>query len=134
MEIFGISDSSGEYNEDWGWFSDKELAETVLKIVQMSMDDGAELITVSDSDQGAAQLKAGLKPWMISANVDLQGKPYNVHVDLCWPPCASEGLVEDREDYRTWFVWARSTGEAIGRMAATTNKQSIPPVLALEAV
>lgn len=117
MQIFCIADSVED--EFFGPFTDRILAEKVLKIVQMAVDDGAELRTV-EADQYAAELKADLLPWKIE--VELSGKVVrDTQVSLTWPP-AEEGIVEERDCYIRYFFWARSGKEAIGRLAGIRRK------------
>jgi len=119
MQIFCIADSIED--EFFGPFTDRVLAEKVLKIVQMAVDDGAELRTV-EADQHATELKAGLLPWKIE--VELSGKVVrDTQVSLTWPP-AEEGIVEERDCYIRYFFWARSSGEAIRRLAGVRRNPS----------
>ncbi len=112
MQIFCIADSVED--QFFGPFTDRALAEKVLKIVQMAVDEGAELRTV-EADQYAAELKAGLLPWKIE--VELTGNVVrDTQVSLIWPP-TEEGIVEERDCYIRYFFWAKTSGEAIRRLA-----------------
>jgi hypothetical protein len=93
----------------------KPVADRVLKIVRMASDETAEL-EVTEVDMFGEQLKSELLPFKVCVIV-LQGKVQNVEVSLCWPP-ASEGILAEREDYREYFVWARSQNEAKTRLAS----------------
>jgi hypothetical protein len=55
--------------------------------------------------------------------VVLQGKVQSVEVSLCWPP-GPEGILVEREDYREYFVWARSQSEAKARLAGLRKEQA----------
>lgn len=113
MQIFCIADSVEE--EFFGPFTDRVLAEKVLKIVKMAVDESAELRTV-ETDAYADQLRAGLLPFKIE--VELLGKEVrDTQVSLTWPP-AGEGIVEERDCYIRYFFWARSSGEAIRRLSS----------------
>jgi hypothetical protein len=133
MIFFGFSDGFGEIQEDWGFFTDRKLAEKVLKIIQMSVDESADLIKSEESDPWADQIRAGLLPWKISAEI-FEGRITKNHVELTWPPSETEGITEDREDYREYFCWAASSGEAIGKLARFSIGNQRERIAALEAV
>jgi hypothetical protein len=99
----------------------KPVADRVLKIVRMTSDETAEL-EVAEVDLFGEQLKSGLLPFKVCVVV-LQGKVQNVDVSLCWPP-AQEGILAEREDYREYFVWARSQNEAKTRLASLPKCQT----------
>ncbi len=123
MQIFCVADSVEE--EFYGPFTDRDLAEKVLKIVQMAVDDGAELRTV-ETDAYADQLRAGLLPWKIEVELSGQSGTQRVRdtqVSLTWPP-SQEGIVEERDCYIRYFFWARSSGEAIRRLSSVHRKPS----------
>ena len=111
-----IVDSENDEESAWGPFTDKSLADLVLKIVQMTIDEGAEIKERELNPY--AQIKDGLKPWKIWATIDSETQvSTGNHVELQWPPGDVEGIVERRDDYMECFVWAPSSGEAIIRMS-----------------
>ena len=126
MQIFCIADSVED--QFFGLFTDRTLAEKVLKIVQMAVDEGAEIRTV-EADEHAAELNAGLLPWKIE--VELSGKVVrDTQVSLTWPP-AVEGIVEERDCYIRYFFWAKTSGEAIRKLASIRRKpQTAEPAAA----
>lgn len=99
----------------YGPFTKKPLAETVLKIVQMTQDETAEIASF-DTDPWEEHLSAGEKPFKVEI-ILLAGKVQSVDVTLRWPPLPEEGLVSSREDYQEHFVWAKTTNEAKIRAA-----------------
>ena len=98
----------------------RPIADRVLKIVRMASDETAEL-EVADFDTFGEQLQSGLLPFKVCVVV-LQGKVQSVEVSLCWPP-ATEGILTEREDYREYFVWAKSQNEAKARLAGLRKEQ-----------
>jgi hypothetical protein len=119
MLIIAISDSFEE--EIFGPYTDPALAQIVLGIVKEAVDEDAELRTI-ESDQYARQLKAGLRPYKICVELDASGKVVNKEVVLTWPPHEEEGLYDDREFYKEYFVWADSTSRAISRLAIANRR------------
>ena len=99
----------------------KPIADRVLKIVRMASDETAEL-EVAEVDLFGEQLNSGLLPFKVYVVV-LQGKVQSVEVALCWPP-EPEGLLVEREDYREYFVWARTQNEAKTRLASLARCQA----------
>ena len=93
----------------------RPIADRVLKIVRMASDETAEL-EVAEVDRFGEQLNSGLLPFKVCVVV-LQGEVQSVEVALCWPP-EPEGLLVEREDYREYFVWARTQNEAKTRLAS----------------
>ena len=93
----------------------RPVADRVLKIVRMAADETAEL-EVAKVDMFGEQLQSGLLPFKVCVIV-LLGKVQNVDVSLCWPP-VPEGILTEREDYREYFVWARSQSEAKTKLAS----------------
>jgi len=93
----------------------RPVADRVLKIVRMAADETAEL-EVAEVDMFGEQLQSGLLPFKVCVVV-LLGKVQNVEVSLCWPP-VPEGILVEREDYREYFVWARSQSEAKTKLAS----------------
>jgi hypothetical protein len=82
MNIFCIADSVED--EFWGPYTDENLADKVLKIVKMAVDEGSEMRIV-ESDQYADQLRAGLLPFKICVEL-LGNQVRNTEVKLAWPP------------------------------------------------
>jgi hypothetical protein len=99
----------------------RPVADRVLKIVRMAADETAEL-EVAEFDMFGEQLQSGLLPFKVGVVV-LQGKVQSVEVSLCWPP-VPEGILVEREDYREYFVWARSQSEAKTRLASLPKSQA----------
>jgi hypothetical protein len=94
-----------------GPFTDRTVAETALKILQMAVDPESSIIEC-DVDEHAAELKAGLRPWLVSIDLEagrVIGKP---RMTLCWPP-REEGIIFENPGLRECFVWARSQNEII---------------------
>jgi len=104
----------------YGPYSSEPLAETALKIVRMTKDEAAELISY-DMDPFGEQLQAGLRPFKVEIML-LDGKVQNIEVSLRWPPLEIEGLVTSREDYQEHFVWAKTQNEATVRAATLPSK------------
>lgn len=102
----------------------RPVADRVLKIVRMASDETAEL-EVAEIDMFGEQLQSGLLPFKVGVVV-LQGKVQSVEVLLCWPP-VQEGILVEREDYREYFVWARSQREAKARLAGLRKEQASSP-------
>lgn len=99
----------------------RPVADRVLKIVRMASDETAEL-EVTEFDMFGEQLQSGLLPFKVCVVV-LQGKVQSVEVSLCWAP-VPEGILVEREDYREYFVWARSQSEAKARLAGLRKEQA----------
>ncbi len=118
MRVFFVdSDQEGGM---YGPYSKTPLAETALKIVQMTKDEAAELVSY-DMDPFGEQLQSGLRPFKVEIML-LDGKVQNIEVSLRWPPQEVEGLVTSREDYQEHFVWARTKVEAKVRAASLASK------------
>jgi hypothetical protein len=115
--FFVASDAAGGL---YGPYS-KPIADRVLKIVRMAIDETAEL-EVAEVDQFGEHLKSGLLPFKVCVVV-LQGMVQSVEVTLCWPP-TKEGILAEREEYIEFFVWARSQSEAKTRLASLRKKQA----------
>jgi hypothetical protein len=97
----------------------RPVADRVLKIVRMASDETAEL-EVAEFDMFGEQLQSGLLPFKVCVIV-LRGEVQSVEVSLCWPP-VPEGILVEREDYREYFVWARSQSEAKTKLASLPKK------------
>jgi hypothetical protein len=99
----------------------RPVADRVLKIVRMASDETAEL-EVAEFDMFGEQLQSGFLPFKVGVVV-LQGRVQSVEVSLCWPP-VPEGILVEREDYREYFVWAKSQNEAKARLAGLRKEQA----------
>jgi len=118
MKVFFVdSDQEGGM---YGPYSKTPLAETALKIVRMTKDEAAELVSY-DMDPFGEQLQSGLRPFKVEIML-LGGRVQSVEVSLRWPPLEVEGLVASREDYQEHFVWARTQNEAKVRAATLPSK------------
>lgn len=117
--FFVYSDQEGGM---YGPYSDMPLAETALKIVRMTKDETAELVSY-DMDPFGEQLQSGLRPFKVEIML-LGDRVQSVEVSLQWPPREIEGLVTSREDYQEHFVWARTKVEAKVRAASLASKTS----------
>ncbi len=130
MEIHAIEDSFGEIF--WGTWSDRTIAEKVLKIIRMCIDEGAELRSL-EINQCVEQLRAGLLPYKIEITRSVaSGEILTKEISLTWPPAESEGLVEEREDYVRYFAWAKTQNEAVQKavLAKRPNQAQTPKVRA----
>ena len=113
MHIHVIVDSFGDPFP--GVWLDKRIAEKVEKIIQMCVDEGAELKSL-EINQCVEQLKAGLLPYKIEITRSVaSGEILTKDISLTWPPAESEGMVEEREDYVRYFAWAKTQNEAVQR-------------------
>jgi|WetSurMetagenome_2_1015567.scaffolds.fasta_scaffold04974_4 hypothetical protein len=99
----------------------RPVADRVLKIVRMASDETTEL-EVAEVDMLGEQLQSGLLPFKVCVVV-LQGKVQSVEVSLCRPP-VPEGILVEREDYREYFVWARSPSEAKTKLAGLRKEKA----------
>lgn len=114
MKIYGILNSFGD--PVGGAYSDPGLANKVLKIVRMAVDDGAELDHL-EVDICGEELRSGLLPYKIEIIRSVAtGKVLEKRINLTWPP-KEEGIVEEREDYIQYFFWAKTQNEAIGKLS-----------------
>jgi hypothetical protein len=118
MQAFFVADEVAE-----GLYGpcSRQVDDRVLKIVRMASDETAEL-EAAEFDMFAEQLQSGLLPFKVCVVV-LQGKVQSVEVSLCWPPFP-EGILVEREDYREYFVWAKSQNEAKARLAGLKKEQT----------
>lgn len=119
MNILCIADSAEE--EFWGPYTDQNLADRVLKIVRMAVDEGAEIVS-RETDQYKDEILAGLLPFKIVADLE-DGQVVHTEVCLCWPPAEWEGLVsgkaergDDEPGQVDYFFWAATKGDAIKRL------------------
>jgi len=109
-----IADSNQD--EFWGPYTDLALAERILKIVQLGIDPGAELVSRA-TDQWAKQIIAGLKPWKIHIDVINGELQLPATVSLTWPPMETEGLQIGTPEEQEFFVWGKSEKEALLNLA-----------------
>jgi hypothetical protein len=109
-----IADSQQE--EFWGPYTDLALAERILKIVQLGIDPGAELVSRA-TDQWAKQIIAGLKPWKIHIDVINGELQLPATVSLTWPPMETEGLQIGTPEFQEYFCWGKSEKEALVNLA-----------------
>ena len=122
-EIFYVVTSDEE--ECFGPFTSEVLAEKVLKIVQMSIDESAEIWVPLQMDPFAEELNAGLLPWKIC--VWLVGKEVrSTEVNLIWPPAEHDGITREQDGYMEYCFWAKTKGEAVGKLGS--YKRPVPPI------
>lgn len=98
-----------------GPYRDKRVAELVLKIFQMKLDEESYIWEVTQ-DPYAEELKAGLRPWKITIYCEqgqITGKP---EIELCWPPEPQEGAIQENDWLKIYFVWAKTQAEALLRI------------------
>jgi hypothetical protein len=119
MQIFWIRTESGE--DFWGPYTDRSLADRVLKIACMAGYEDAEM-AVAETDEYGREILAGLLPWRIVAELE-DGKLMKTSCSLTWPPEAQEGIVrgeaDDSGESETveYFVWSKTEMEAKRRLA-----------------
>jgi hypothetical protein len=118
MQAFFVA--SEEAEGLYGPYS-RPVADRVLKIVRMAIDETAEL-EVAEVDMFGELLQSGLLPFKVCVVVQ-QGKVQDVEVSLCWPP-VPEGILVEREDFREYFVWAHNQSEAKTRLASLPKCQN----------
>jgi len=109
-----------EPSADWaGPYTNQELLKRTLAIIQQ-VDRTAEVIS-KETDPWAEQILAGLLPYKI--HVDLvDGMPQlPAAVSITWPPAQLEGIQIGSQEFREYFVWAKSEVAAL-RKLATLNK------------
>jgi hypothetical protein len=116
-----IADSQQE--EFWGPYTDLALAERILKIVQLGIDPGAELVSRS-TDQWAKEIIAGLKPWKIHIDVINGELQLPATVSLTWPPMEAEGLQIGTLEFLEYFAWAKTEKEALLNLARINKSVS----------
>jgi hypothetical protein len=119
MQIFWIRTESGE--DFWGPYTDRSLADRVLKIACMAGYEDAEM-AVAETDEYGREILPGLLPWRIVAEIE-DGKLMKTSCSLTWPPEAQEGIVrgeaDDSGESETvdYFVWSKTEMEAKRRLA-----------------
>jgi len=128
MQMFCIADSQQE--EFWGPYTDRALAERILKIVQAGIDEGAEIVS-RECDEWTKEITSGLLPWKIVVLME-DGNLIETTCTLTWPPEPHEGIIRGEElpmqqEHVEYFVWAKTTLEAKRRLVklGTTNGQKI---------
>ena len=67
MQIFWIRTESGE--DFWGPYTDRSLADRVLKIACMAGYEDAEMAE-AETDEYSREILAGLLPWRIVAEIE----------------------------------------------------------------
>ena len=130
MQMICIADSQQE--EFWGPYTDLALAERILKIVQLGIDPGAELVS-RDTDKWAKEIIAGLKPWKIHIDVINGELQLPATVTLTWPPMEAEGLQIGTPEFQEFFAWAKTEKEALLNLARI-NKSASSPKAKAEAI
>ena len=130
MQMICIADSQQE--EFWGPYTDLALAERILKIVQLGIDPGAELVSRA-TDQWAKEIIAGLKPWKIHIDVMNGELQLPATVSLTWPPMETEGLQIGTPEFQEYFAWAKTEKEALLNLARI-NKSAGSPKAKAEAI
>jgi len=108
----------------FGPFTDPALANLALGIIREAVDDEAELLTFK-CDPYKEQLRAGLKPYCIGVELNSDGKVIGKKIELIWPPKDEEGLYDDRDFYKGYFVWAGSENDAIMRLPAILRARRV---------
>ncbi len=124
MKIYAIADSIED--KVFGPYTKKPLADKILKFVKQSIDDEAE-IHVIETDEYEKVVMAGLLPIKISVEI-LGGKPQEPVVEITWPPMA-EGVIVNMENYREYFVWAKSRTEALVKIARMKIPEPEPVIV-----
>ena len=122
MQIMAIVDGYGGEDVHCGPFTDPTLANLALGIIKETIDSDAELESYT-CDPYAKQLLAGLKPYSIGVELDYNGKVVETEVEMIWPPKDEEGLYDDRDFYKAYFVWAKSPNEAKLRLSAASRQR-----------
>lgn len=106
----------------FGPFTDSTLANIALAIIREAVDDEAELLTFK-CDPYKDQLEAGLKPYNIGVELNSDGKVVDKKVGLIWPPKDEEGLYDDRDFWKAYFVWAKSPSDAIMNLSRVSGRR-----------
>jgi hypothetical protein len=112
MKIYAICQSD-DSAKGAGPFTDKKVADIALKLMQM-IDPDSEMIEC-EVNEWAEELKAGLRPWKISVDLNggrVVGQPI---FELCWPPMP-EGIISETTWSKQYFVWALTQNEAIRKL------------------
>jgi len=124
--MFCIADSREE--EFWGPYTDKTLAERILKIVRLGTDPGAELVS-KETDQYANEILSGLLPWNVQITTD-RGEVIETVCNLTWPPEVAEGIIRGEElgpevEQVEYFFWSKTALEAklkLARLGSSSTK------------
>ena len=115
--------SANNEEDFYGPYTDLALAERILKIVQLGIDPGAEMVT-RETDQWGKQIIAGLKPWQIHIDIVNGELQLPATVSLTWPPAESEGLQFGSPEEQEFFVWAKTEKEALVNLARLNKATS----------
>ena len=125
MKLYVVYDPSEEYFE--GPFTDKALADTVLKVFKMTIDEESDIWEL-ETDPYSEFLKAGLKPWKITILLDC-GRIQSKEVTLWWPPL-EEGVIREDDWVREYFFWAPSQSEALRKISGWKKNNSYEKIMA----
>ena len=118
MQMFCIADSQQE--EFWGPYTNRALAERILKIVKTGVDEGAEIVS-RECDEWAKEITSGSLPWKIVVLLE-DGKIQETSCNLTWPPEPHEGIIRGEElsmqqEQVEYFAWAKTAKEAMLKLA-----------------
>jgi hypothetical protein len=122
VQILAIVDGYGGEDVHCGPFTDPTLANLVLGIIKETIDSDASLETYT-CDPYAAQVKAGMKPYSIGVELDSNGKVVETKVEMIWPPKDEEGLYDDRDFWKAYFIWAQSPNDAKMRLSTASRQR-----------
>lgn len=125
MQMLCIADSRGD--DFWGPYTDRVLAERILKIVQASIDEGAEIVS-RECDEWVKEILSGLLPWKIVVLLE-DGKIQETSCNLTWPPESQEGIIRGEElpmqqEQVEYFAWAKTAKEAMLKLARINKATS----------
>jgi hypothetical protein len=119
VQIYWIRTESGE--DFWGPYTERSLADRVLKIACMAGYEDAEM-SIAETDEYSMQIMAGLLPWKIIAELE-DGRLQKTTCSLTWPPEAQEGIIRGEADETgeantvEYFAWAKTEVEAKRKLA-----------------
>jgi hypothetical protein len=122
VQVMAIVDGYGGEDVHSGPFTDPALARIVLDIIHKTIDSDASLETYQ-CDPYARQLKAGMKPYSIGVELDSLGKVVETKVEMIWPPKDEEGIYDDRDFWKSYFVWAKSPNDAKLRLSVAERQR-----------
>lgn len=113
MQMLCIADSQME--EFWGPYTNRPLAEKILKIVRTGVDEGAEIVS-RECNEWENEISAGLLPWAITVLLK-DGEVVDTSCKLTWPPEPQEGIIRGdmiipTEEQVEYFVWAETVQSA----------------------
>lgn len=109
----------------FGPFSDPALADTVMRIVHMTIDETATLEEV-ELNPWKKELTAGLKPFLVSIE-SRDGIVTGNKIELSWPPYDCNCKVEERMGFVSYFVWAKTQGEAVRCIPPLASQAPVKP-------